>query len=81
MTKQPDTLLQNVQDVMNRVNHIEMNQSFHEQSIEALEKTVALQHQEIKLLEKKLALLSEYLKTLQQNQIKDPKDEVPPPHY
>lgn len=67
--------------IMNRINQLEMNQSFHDESIEAMEKTIATQHQEIQLLEKKLILLTEYLKNLQQNMIKDPKDEVPPPHY
>lgn len=67
--------------ILQRLDSVEMNQTFHDENIEALEKTIASQHQEIQLLEKKIALLSDYLKTLRQEIIKDPKDEVPPPHY
>lgn len=66
---------------LERLNQLEMNQAFHDDSIEALERTIAIQHQEIQLLEKKLMLLSDYIKTLKQDGIKDQKDEVPPPHY
>jgi len=69
-------------DITNeKLNTLEINQAFHEESIQALEKTVAEQHQEIQTLHKQLALLSEYLKTLRQDAIKNPSDEVPPPHY
>lgn len=64
-----------------KINSLEINQAFHEESIHELEKTVAQQHQEIQMLQKQLSLLSEYLKTLRQEAIKDPQDEVPPPHY
>jgi len=81
MTKQTELSSATLQNALERLDRVEMNQSFHDESIEALEKTIASQHQEIQLLEKKISLLSNYLKTLQQNIIKDPKDEVPPPHY
>jgi len=68
-------------ELLSRLDALEMNQSFHDENIQALEKTIAIQHQEIQLLEKKLSLLSDYLKSLKQDMIKDPKDEVPPPHY
>ncbi|WEJ63747.1 SlyX family protein [Thiomicrorhabdus lithotrophica] len=67
--------------VLERLTRVEMNQAFHDESIEALERTIASQHQDIQLLEKKIALLSDYIKSLKQDSIKDPKDEVPPPHY
>jgi len=66
---------------LERLTKVEMNQAFHDDSIEALERTIASQHQDIQLLEKKIALLSDYIKNLKQDSIKDPKDEVPPPHY
>ncbi|WP_040725017.1 SlyX family protein [Thiomicrorhabdus sp. Kp2] len=81
MTKQTELSSATLQNALERLDRVEMNQSFHDESIEALEKTIASQHQEIQLLERKISLLSNYLKTLQQNIIKDPKDEVPPPHY
>lgn len=67
--------------ILERLTQVEMNQAFHDDSIEALERTIANQHQDIQLLEKKIALLSEYIKNLKQDGIKDPHDEVPPPHY
>ena len=67
--------------VLERLTQVEMNQAFHDDSIEALERTIASQHQDIQLLEKKITLLSDYIKSLKQDGIKDPKDEVPPPHY
>ena len=70
-----------LQKIMQRIDHLEMNQTFHDESIEALEKNIVTQHQEIQLLEKKLVLLTDYLKTLRQDILKDPKDEIPPPHY
>jgi len=66
---------------LERLTQVEMNQAFHDDSIEALERTIASQHQDIQLLEKKIALLSDYIKNLKQDGIKDPQDEVPPPHY
>ena len=67
--------------ILERLTQVEMNQAFHDDSIEALERTIASQHQDIQLLEKKIALLSDYIKNLKQDGIKDPQDEVPPPHY
>ncbi|WP_029407561.1 SlyX family protein [Thiomicrorhabdus sp. Milos-T2] len=71
----------NNKQLLERIDQLEMNQSFHDDSIEALERTIALQHQEIQLLEKKLSLLTDYIKTIKQESIKDPQDETPPPHY
>lgn len=67
--------------ILERLAEVEMNQAFHDDSIDALERTIASQHQDIQLLEKKIALLSDYIKNLKQDGIKDPQDEVPPPHY
>lgn len=65
----------------NRLHNLEINQTFHEDSIEALEKTVAQQHQEIQHLQNQIRLLSDYLKTMRQDAIRHPSDETPPPHY
>lgn len=67
--------------ILERLTQVEMNQAFHDDSIEALERTIASQHQDIQLLEKKIVLLSDYIKNLKQDGIKNPQDEVPPPHY
>ena len=67
--------------MLERLTQVEMNQAFHDDSIEALERTIASQHQDIQLLENKITLLSDYIKNLKQDSIKDPQDEVPPPHY
>ncbi|WP_321323320.1 SlyX family protein [Thiomicrorhabdus sp.] len=81
MSQKEDTSDHKINSLIKRVDSLEMNQSFYDENIQALEKTIAIQHQEIQLLEKKLSLLTDYLKSLRQDMIKDPKDEVPPPHY
>ncbi len=68
-----------------QIETLEMNQAFQEESLEAMERTVAKQHLEIQNLEHKMMLLSDYLKMLKQDighgGIKRPEEEVPPPHY
>ena len=64
-----------------KVNHLEMTQAYQEDVIENLENTVVQQHQDIQTLKNQLKLLSEYIKNLRQDSIKNPEDEVPPPHY
>ena len=74
-----------LQVLSNRIQTLEMNQAFQEDSIEAMEKTIVKQHLEIQNLQNQMALLSDYLKALRQDVghggIKRPEDEVPPPHY
>ncbi|VAW46314.1 hypothetical protein MNBD_GAMMA04-415 [hydrothermal vent metagenome] len=68
--------------ITERLAQLEINQSFQEESIESLEKTVMQQHQDIQRLERKLSLLTEYLKNMkQQGGIKHTHEETPPPHY
>lgn len=74
-------MTEDLQALSEKTQSLEINQTFHDESIHALESTVAKQHQEIQMLQKQLKLLSEYLKTIKQDGIRDPKDEVPPPHY
>ncbi|WP_019556251.1 SlyX family protein [Thiomicrorhabdus arctica] len=73
------------QDLIDRIQTLEMNQAFQEDSLEAMEKTIMQQHMEIQNLQNKMTLLSDYLKALRQEAgqggIKSPEDEVPPPHY
>ncbi|MDG6772940.1 SlyX family protein [Thiomicrorhabdus sp. ZW0627] len=70
-----------MQELQDKLHSIEMTQAFQDDVIEALQNTVAKQHQEIQTLQTQLRLLSEYLKTLREETIKDPNQEVPPPHY
>lgn len=69
----------------NQIQTLEMNQAFQEDSMEAMEKTIVEQHLEIQNLKNQMTLLSDYLKALRQDMgqggIKNPEDEVPPPHY
>ena len=67
--------------ITERLAQLEINQSFQEESIESLEKTIMQQHQDIQRLEHKLTLLSEYLKNMKQDNIKNVYEETPPPHY
>ena len=65
-----------------RLQELEVQSSYQQASIDALEKTVALQHQELQLLNKKLHLLSDYIKNLNKDSgIKHASEETPPPHY
>lgn len=68
--------------ILEKLHQLEINQSFQDETIAALETTVGKQHQQIQLLENKIQLLTEYIKSLKiQDGIKKPEEEVPPPHY
>ncbi|WP_028486605.1 SlyX family protein [Thiomicrorhabdus chilensis] len=69
------------EELQDKLHAIEVTQAFQDDTLEALQKTVAEQHQEIQTLKTQLRLLSEYLKTLREESIKDPGQESPPPHY
>jgi SlyX protein len=68
-----------------QVQNLEINQTFQEDHIEAMEKTIVQQQQSIQTLQNQISLLSEYLKTMRQEAgqggVKNQEDEVPPPHY
>jgi len=83
MTSSSKNNLQNDPSVelFEKLQQLEITQSYQEDVIENLEKTVAQQHQDIQRLEHKLKLLSDYLRTLRQDVITNPDNEVPPPHY
>jgi SlyX protein len=76
---------ESLQALSGQIQTLEMNQAFQEDSMEAMEKTIVQQHMEIQTLQNKMSLLSDYLKALRQDVgqggIKNPEDEVPPPHY
>lgn len=71
----------NLEQLKAQMADIEITLSFQDDTIEAMQKTVAVQHQEIQALQKQLRLLSEYIKSLREEGIRDPSQEVPPPHY
>ena len=73
--------IQHIADLKQKLDDLEVGHAYHDDSIHELEKTVATQHQEIQLLRKQIAILSEHIKTMREAAIKDPQDEVPPPHY
>ena len=54
---------------------------YQQESIEAIEKTIAEQHLEIQLLKKQIKILSEHIKSLKDDSVRDIRDEPPPPHY
>lgn len=54
---------------------------YQNESIEAIEKTLAEQHNEIQLLKKQIKILSEHIKSLKDDAVRDIRDEAPPPHY
>jgi len=68
--------------IIEQLQQLQMNQAYQEDTIESLEKTIAQQHQDIQQLKHQLKLLSEFLKNMkQQDGIKAPHEEMPPPHY
>lgn len=76
-----NTVQQPYEDLIQKIDTLEINQTFQEETLEALEKTITQQHQDIQRLEHKLTLLTDYLKTMKQDAIKNPHEEAPPPHY
>lgn len=65
-----------------QVSNIEIAQAFQDDTIDSLQRTVAIQHQEIQMLQEQMSLLSDYLKNMKQgSDIRLPSEEVPPPHY
>lgn len=71
----------NDNELIARIEALEVTQSYQEDTIESLEKTVANQHQDIQLLQTQIRLLSDYIKTMRQDGIRKPEEETPPPHY
>ncbi|MBF6056872.1 SlyX family protein [Thiomicrorhabdus heinhorstiae] len=69
------------QEIRRLIESLQIEQAYHHDSIEAIEKTLLQQHQQIQQLQTQLKLLSEYLKTLREEAIRNPADEAPPPHY
>ncbi len=71
-----------IEKLEHKIQEIEIQQTYQDDAIEIMEKTIAAQHQEIQLLNKKLNLLADYIKNLpKDSNIKTMAEEVPPPHY
>lgn len=71
-----------IEKLEHKIQEIEIQQTYQDDAIEIMEKTIAAQHQEIQLLNKKLNLLADYIKNLpKDSNIKTMEEEVPPPHY
>lgn len=66
-----------------QVENLEIKLAFQEDTLEAMEKTVAHQQMKIQSLERKLDLLSDFLKAMrtEQTAVKPFEQETPPPHY
>ena len=72
----------NLNELKIQMENIETTQAFQDDTIESLQKTVAVQHQEIQMLQTQLTLLSEYIKNMKEGGgIKLSSEETPPPHY
>ncbi len=77
MAEQLDTLIE-------RINQLEIQSSYQENTIQTLNETIGQQHLDIQALQNQLSVLSEYLKGLKHqfdSGIKMPNEETPPPHY
>lgn len=77
--------MNNKQDNMNKLElnlqNLQTDFVYQNESIEAIEKTLAEQHNEIQLLKKQIKILSEHIKSLKDDAVRDIRDEAPPPHY
>ncbi|QKI89176.1 SlyX family protein [Thiomicrorhabdus xiamenensis] len=67
--------------LVQRIETLEIAISHHEQMHVEMEKTLADQYTKIQMLEKKLGLLKDYIQSLNEQVIKRPEEEIPPPHY
>ncbi|MBO1925168.1 SlyX family protein [Thiomicrorhabdus sp. 6S3-12] len=67
--------------LVQRIETLEIAISHHEQMHVEMEKTLADQYTQIQMLEKKLGLLKDYIQSLNEQVIKRPEEEIPPPHY
>lgn len=71
-----------VEQLHTKLQEMEIQQTYQDDAIETMERTIAAQHQEIQLLNKKLSLLADYIKSLpKDSNIKTVEEEIPPPHY
>lgn len=70
-----------VAELNNKIMDLEIRLSYQDETLEAMEKTLAAQHQSIQGLTRKLNLLGNYLRSLKEDPIKPLSEEVPPPHY
>ncbi|WP_130537375.1 SlyX family protein [Thiomicrorhabdus indica] len=71
-----------VEQLHSKLQEMEIQQTYQDDAIETMERTIAAQHQEIQLLNKKLSLLADYIKSLpKDSNIKTVEEEIPPPHY
>lgn len=71
-----------IEQLEQKIQEMEIQQTYQDDAIETMERTIASQHQEIQLLNKKLNLLADYIKNLpKESNIKTMEEEVPPPHY
>lgn len=66
-----------------QVENLEIKLAFQEDTLDAMEKTLAHQQMKIQSLERKLDLLSDFLKAMRSEQaaVKPFEEETPPPHY
>ena len=69
-------------ELKEQMSNLEITQAFQDDTIESLQRTVAIQHQEIQMLQTQLTLLSEYIKNMKEGgNIRLSSEETPPPHY
>lgn len=82
MSDQSNATQKNTQQtVEENLCNIQADFLYQQESIEAIEKTIAEQHLEIQLLKKQIKILSEHIKSLKDDHVRDIRDESPPPHY
>ena len=68
-------------ELLSRLELVETQQAFQEDTIESLNKEIIQQHQDIQNLELKINILEERLKEAAEATTNSEHEEPPPPHY
>ncbi|GAA5648537.1 MULTISPECIES: SlyX family protein [Vibrio] len=70
-----------VQQLEQRINDMECQLAFQEQSIEELNAALSQQQLLISKMQEQMKFMVGKLKTMDTSQLADPSEETPPPHY
>jgi len=68
-------------ELQTRITELETTLAYQDDTIIAMEKSLAHHQQAIQSLERKLLLLSDYIKSVRDTAVKPLNEETPPPHY
>ncbi len=70
-----------LRELIARTDNLEMKSAFQDDVIEELNKTIVMHSGTIEQLQAQINGLKKFLREAQDNTVRDPQDELPPPHY